>query len=137
MSDRSSMIFESGGSNVDLPSHAELDGVLSDLHFMYDDALDQWHEADKEHREAKVAFEEIYAKKYSEHKLESDKITQWKKDTEMDPSVRRESHALLRAEGARDYCERVIKKIESQRSMIQSRIKLLLSQVQWDRSGPE
>jgi isocitrate dehydrogenase kinase/phosphatase len=131
------MIWGNKGSNVDLPSHAELDGLLSDLHFMYDSALDEWHEAQKERRDVQILYNEKYAEIYDVKRLESDKITAVKKDTEMNPSVRKLGNELLRTEGAENYCDRILKKIESQRSMAQSRIKLLLSQTQWDRSSPE
>ena len=136
MSDLRSRIWESDGSNIDLATHDELDEQLKTLFALYDTALDAWRDVNEEVGILRSEYMDSYADSYSKLRGESDKITLIKKDVEMTPAVRNKQRELFKAEGVKEYCEKVLKKIESQRSIAQSRVKLLLSQTQWDRSGP-
>jgi hypothetical protein len=129
-------IWANDGSNVDLATHQELDEQLSSLFDLYDTALDAWRDVNEEMGDLRSEYLDRYAKVYDEYREDSDKITLIKKDVEMDTRIRKQQKEIYKAEGVKEYCEKVLKKIESQRSIAQSRVKLLLSQTQWDRSGP-
>ena len=129
-------IWANDGSNVDLATHQELDEQLSSLFDLYDTALDARRDVNEEMGDLRSEYLDRYAKVYDEYREDSDKITLIKKDVEMDTRIRKQQKEIYKAEGVKEYCEKVLKKIESQRSIAQSRVKLLLSQTQWDRSGP-
>lgn len=125
------------GSNVDIQTYRELDDALREVHQGYDEALSMWNATNDIWIEAKLEYEEAYAEAYHLLRQESDKITLIKKDSDMAPRVRKAFASLLKAEGAKEYAERLLRAIDAQRSATQSRVKMFLSQLSFDQSEPQ
>lgn len=127
----------SDGSNVDVSTFFEIDELLSDIHQQYDAALNEWRHAVDTYRDLRFEYLEVKDSTYARLRKTSDKITLVKADVESDPDVRAKERMMEKAHDIREYADRVLKKIETQRSMLQSRAKMIMSQHQYDRTGPD
>lgn len=139
MTDRRTLIWEEGaqkGSNVDVGAFHELDHALSELYGSYDTALDLWAKANEEYTDAKIEFVDVQHLVHEDLRDKyGDTITRLKREVELDKRTRKASKKLMKAEAVREFGSRLITKIETQRSMVQSRVKMLMSQSKWDRGS--
>jgi hypothetical protein len=138
MTDRRGVIWGSqDGSNVDVGTFSEIDEILASLHDQYDTALKLWKDANESYIDIRSDYLDAYDEQYREERKKSDKITLVKADTETSKRVRSKEKLMLQVQGVKLHAEKVLNKIESQRSMAQSRVKMIISQHQFDRTGPD